>query len=77
MYKTVLENIVRPLLTRLGSYGSGLLVGAGVATHDATVISVGVTTAALVGIDLIASYINRKALERKAVQEAVRGGVVR
>lgn len=50
------ETVFGPLARRLGTFAGAYLLSMGVSDHDANTIVAGITCAALVAVDLIASY---------------------
>lgn len=75
MLKTVLENILKPAITRTGTMISGMLIGYGVSTDHANAIAIGGVSLVLVAIDFGFSWLSRKNIEREAKTEGVRQGV--
>lgn len=71
MYKSILENVVRPLATRIGTAVAAGLGGYALAepslAHD---VGGGVAAALLIGFDLVAAYIARRKLVEKTKREA-------
>lgn len=59
MLRTIRENIVLPLLTRLGTMAGTLLMGYGVQQELAEQAILGVIALGLIGFDLIMSYVGR------------------
>lgn len=65
LLKTIRDNILLPLATRLGTILGTVLMGAGVQQELAEQAILGVIAACLISFDLVMSYIGR----RKAQQE--------
>lgn len=59
MLRTLRDNVVLPLLTRLGTMAGTVLIGYGVQQELAEQAILGVIAVGLIGFDLIMSYINR------------------
>lgn len=73
--KSVLENVVRPAFTRLGSLAAGGLIQYGIATEHANAIALGGVSLMLVGIDLMLAYVTKKVVQRQAVAKAMANGL--
>lgn len=71
MLNTIRVHILTPLLTRLGTATATALLPLGVHASLAQQVGIGVTAVGLVMFDLTAAYLNRKALERHAVNKAI------
>lgn len=65
MYKTIRDNVLLPLFTRLGTMIGAVLLSAGVQQELAEQAILGVIAVCLIGVDLVMSYLGR----RKAKQE--------
>lgn len=50
---TVIENVVKPLVARVGTFVSGTLVGAGAVAGHADLVGVGASALIMIGIDLV------------------------
>lgn len=59
MLRTIRDNIVLPLLTRLGTMAGTLLMGWGVQQDLAEQAILGLIALGLIGFDLVMSYIGR------------------
>ncbi|QCS37239.1 hypothetical protein [Tortoise microvirus 73] len=70
MFKQISELILKPGATRLGSLASGVLVGMGANAEHADWVGIGITGALLVGADLMAAWLRKRSIERKAVAKA-------
>lgn len=61
MLETIKRNVLLPLTSRLGSMVAGFLVPYGVHSESAEMLAIGVIGVGLVSIDLVASWLNRRA----------------
>lgn len=68
MNHAIIENLLLPSLTRLGTIVAGGLIGYGVSAEHTDNIVLGGISIVLVGIDFAFSYVRRKVTERKAVE---------
>lgn len=71
LLKTIRENILLPLFTRLGTMLGTVLLGAGVQQELAEQAILGVIAVCLIAFDLVMSYIRR----RTAIKENANGNV--
>lgn len=60
MLKALRDNILLPLLTRLGTAAGSLLMAWGVQQELAEQAILGVIALGLIAFDLVASYVNRR-----------------
>lgn len=68
-YGGIKENILKPLLGRVGSMVTGYLVGLGAPEEQSQLVAVGVSALGLILFDLLISWMNRKSAQRKAVNK--------
>lgn len=60
MLRTLRDNVVLPLLTRLGTMAGTVLIGYGVQQELAEQAILGVIALGLIGFDLVMSYVRHK-----------------
>lgn len=65
MLEALKTNLLYPVLGRLGTMAASALVTSGVAQQHADAIGLGLTATALVGIDLISSWVRKQAIHNK------------
>lgn len=70
-WDVVRKNVVVPLSTRIGTFVTGYLVALGANPTPAHAVGLGVAGAGLIIADLTVSWIARKSLERRTMQQAV------
>lgn len=68
----ILQELLAPLVRRVGTASSAFLIGYGVEQASADMISAGIGAAIMVGAELLASHANRK-LQYTRGQRAARG----
>lgn len=68
------ENVLGPLLARIGTIGAGYLTGVGVSHDNAQNLMIGVSAAVLIGIDLLVGAFNRRSAKQKAVEKKQQTG---
>lgn len=67
MFSQFKSNVLAPVSTRLGSLVSGGLVGLGAQTDHANWVGIGVASGLLISVDLMAAWLRKRAIQRKAV----------
>lgn len=70
MLNTIKENVLKPLLTRCGSFIAGWLIAIGANVEHAHLVAGGVIGAGLILCDLAFAYARKKGIERKALAKA-------
>ena len=65
MSNIIIENIAKPLASRVGTALSAWLIAQGVNYSHAENIALGLVAVALVSVDLVSSYFSRKKLKGK------------
>ena len=73
-YGGVKENVLKPLLGKLGTAVTIYLVAKGAPSELAQQVAMGVSAVGLILFDLLVDWMNRKAAARKAVAKVVGGG---
>lgn len=58
--KPLVEHVLRPALSRLGTAAAALLIALGADASLAGQVATGATALVLIGVDLTLSYFNRK-----------------
>lgn len=71
-YGGIKNNILMPLLGRVGTFVTAWLVATGAPEELAQQVAIGVTAVGLIIFDLLVSWMNRKDVERKAVNTLFR-----
>lgn len=66
LLKTIRDNVVLPLVTRLGTMLGTVLIGAGVQQELAEQAILGVIAMCLIAFDLVMSYIGREKAKKEA-----------
>ena len=79
-YGGIKNNILMPLLGRLGTFVTGWLIAAGAPSELAQQVAIGVTAVGLILFDLLVSWMNRTETAKKAVTKTltrmgVKGGI--
>lgn len=75
MLKMVRDNIVLPMLGRVGTAASLALVGYGMGVEHVDVVSTAFTVMGGVGFDLVTSWVSRVVRERKILDGGkIQGG---
>lgn len=69
-YKKIRDNVLLPLLARVGTFVTAWLVMQGAPHELAQQVATGVVAIGLIIFDLMISWMNRKEAARKAVLEA-------
>ncbi|QCS37225.1 hypothetical protein [Tortoise microvirus 71] len=70
MFKQINDLLVKPMATRLGTMATGALIGLGANATHADWVGTGVAGALLIGADLMAAWLRKRSIERKAVAKA-------
>lgn len=68
MFKTIRDNVLLPLFTRLGTALGTALLGAGANAELVEQAILGVIALLLIGFDLGMSYLNRQKAKKEALQ---------
>lgn len=71
MWETIKTAVVLPTLARAGFSATGYLVGIGASQQHADWVGTGLVGAALIALDLLASWLLRKVNGNKAVAKAM------
>lgn len=71
MLELIKENVVKPLLTRVGSLTSGALVAMGAQQDHANWLALGVLGGGLIIFDLTTAYLRKRNLVNKAAQSLI------
>ncbi|HEY8577069.1 MAG TPA: hypothetical protein VIL88_12095 [Devosia sp.] len=71
MFKQINDLILKPLSTRLGTMVTGGLIGLGANAQHADWVGTGIAGGLLIGADLLAAWLRKRSIERKAVAKAV------
>ena len=70
-YGGIKNNILMPLLARVGTAVTAYLVGLGAPEEPSQLVAVGVSAFGLILFDLMVSWINRKEVAQKAVTKTL------
>lgn len=68
LLKTIRDNVVLPLVTRLGTMLGTVLIGAGVQQELAEQAILGAIAMCLIAFDLVMSYISRQNTKKEALK---------
>lgn len=67
MIEGIIQNVVRPLSTRIGTATSMALTGYGVAEGHASVLGSAATILLGIGCDLVLAWFRKRSIQKKAV----------
>lgn len=71
MLDLVKDNVLKPLLTRVGMATTGWLVGIGANSQHADWVATGVLGAGLITFDLMLAWLRKKNIQRGAFNKAL------
>lgn len=73
MWNTFKTNVVLPLAVRIGSLGTGYLVGFGINAEHADWVGMGIAGALLISVDLMLSWVRRWSIVAKTIDTVLYG----
>lgn len=74
MIEGIIENVVRPMTTRIGTATSMALTGYGMAQGHASVLGTAATILLGLGCDLMLAWFRKRSIQNKATEKALANG---